>query len=1078
MLRASRILPYLFLILFSNLFASDLVKQESILLVPGTSIYQLSTGNIISLSEIVRGDSTHYVRDRDYYIDYRQGVLTLTKTLPESRLIISYLIIPPNLSKNRRIYERMVLSDTLKTLPRSPSADWFSGSGDLAISGSKTFSLNFSESGETDLLQSLYVNLSGELAKGVTIEAQLSDSQSKLSPEGDSKELSSLDQVFIRIMGNKWEIGMGDLELSYKNSRYLNFYTKLEGVSASYKSQNELSAAFSAGSGKSATMNIQIIDGKQGPYYLSPNTTQRSFIVVAGTEAIYVDGEQWERGADYFIDYSEGSVMFRRMIGSTNNVFASFQYSDENYRQSNLYSNSSIKLSERLSLRHHMIHQVDSKDNPLLFSFSEADLDSLANAGDNTVFTDGVSITEAGMGSYKLVTDPDGINFYEYAAGDSSAVYNIVFSYVGPGNGDYEQYSIGRYSYAGINAGAWHPVKIIIAPAQRTNAELSVSYEGDFFQAGLDALYSYQDNNTFSQLEDNDNNAGILSAWLAYSTEANPLKVRLDASRRFKDTYRFGSDGAPEQDFTALADPDSLAMNNLDLKVSYQSSFFRPELLLRYRELDDLYTQKALRFTSENQSRAWIPEMRLSSTTALQDGVQNSLLMYHNGNMSWQYRNLRLRLAGLYSSLEEDLPQEFGTRLIRWQPGVDFTRENTFTAAVYTDDTNSVKHHKWQTISTGQTYSIRHGSNFPNHRIDFDFSHRVLRNPNNETQPKTNYELFYFRSGHNTLSEALNMYVTYQLNQTEFFPRIRDLVWVGAAQGIYDSTGVMVDGGEFIYEYITSPTGSLSTELSGSLSLYLKPGNYLKHPVWQKITTDVSVNANEQLDQSEKWQTYLFLPEHSFTASSIFARRTYLQNIWLDLYKSRILSNLVLEFNRSLDQRYQSSDRISDAKQSLSLDFRNFYELNTRISIAHETQKESRYNSDLEIWRGTVLNEKVMNPQSTLQMETGLSSETGKQQGADNSYQLRSISLAPSIRSVFMQKYRVSFRTSLGYNFRAGDTYLLFLPQKREGFLADANVSAIYRINDFSTVSLEYRLSKYPDDKSAHNLKMEFKAEL
>jgi hypothetical protein len=77
-----------------------------------------------------------------------------------------------------------------------------------------------------------------------------------------------------------------------------------------------------------------------------------------------------------------------------------------------------------------------------------------------------------------------------------------------------------------------------------------------------------------------------------------------------------------------------------------------------------------------------------------------------------------------------------------------------------------------------------------------------------------------------------------------------------------------------------------------------------------------------------------------------------------------------------------------------------------------------------------------------------------------------------------MQKYRINIRGSLAFNSRNGSDYLLFLPQKRAGVLGDLSLSGIYRINNFSSISAEYRFAFYPQEKSRHNLKLEFKAEL
>lgn len=1068
---------FIILLWGTALIASDFVIDESIALQANQFSYQLSRRNIIVASEKVFSDSLELTRGIDYELDCQKGILNL-KTMPDSPILsISYLIIPPQYTSRVQLYERVDISDSIYVTRARPKSQWFNPSSKLEISGSKTFALSFSESGETDLLQSLYVNLDGELSKDVFITARLSDSQSKLSPEGDSKELSSLDQVFIRVYGKRWELGMGDLELSFEESRHLRYHTKIEGLSASYDGRHRAQVAFSAGGGKSAMMQIQIIDGKQGPYYLVANDSQRSFIIVAGTESIYLDGSLLERGLDYYVDYAEGSVMFRRLVSSGNTVNAWFQYSDENYRQSSYFTSSKVQLSDRLSIHHNLVHQSDSKDNPLLYSFSEADLDSLAVAGDGSALSNGV--IESGSGDYIRLIDTNGLIYYEYAPGDSSAVYSIVFSYMGFGNGDYEEFSRGRYHWVGQGKGSWLPVKKLIAPANRSNIELGLLWQGETWQSGFDSMYSHNDQNTLSGRDDQDNSSAILSYWLAHEAEDNPFVAKLDAEYRFADLYRFGTDYVVEHDFAALPKADSLAMSNIDFSLGYVHEYWKPKLLLRYRDLEENYRQKALRFSSESKSyRLILPALRLSSTVSEQSGDINNLLQYHDAELAWAYRVFALKLSGLYSSLEDDEPTALSTRYLNWQPSLGIQSRRQYTIFLFKRDQNSIKQPDWKEVNSSDTYSIKHNSNFEQHRFDLDFSHRELRNPISESNPKSSYDLFTLRSGHDLLKGAINLYNNYELNQTEFFPRIRDLVWVGASTGVFDSTGVLVDGGEYIYEYITSPKGRLSTEISAMATIYLKPGHYLVDPFWKKVQSDLSITATEQGDSMDDWRTYLFLPDYSYGDKSIFSRQSYLQNVWLDLYRSRIISSFSLDISRSLDNRYQTEERSFENRQSAQIDFRDYLKMNTRFTLQNSLSRESRYASEITEQRIASNFEKLISPQSTALLELSFSQEEGSMQGAEDRYSLKSLRFAPQLRSVFMQKYRVSARLGLGYNFREGSSYLLFLPQKRAGFVSDLALSTIYRLNAFSSFTLEYRMSKYPEAKSTHNLKLEFKAEL
>jgi hypothetical protein len=1058
--------------------ASGFVIEENLILDTKQTEYLLSHQNIVHHSESVMADSLILIPQKDYLINYKSGTL-IFYSLPETgSASISYLILPAELSKPVYRYESFVYSDSVSAI--MPKPNLFTGSSDLMISGSKTFALSFSESGETDLLQSLYVNLSGELSKGLNITAQLSDSQSKLSPEGDSKELSSLDQVFIRVYAKDWEIGMGDLDLSFENSRYLSYKTKLEGIAAAYNARHQAQAAYSAGGGKSASVTIDIIDGKQGPYYLVANAFQRSFIVVAGSEEIYLDGRILERGSDYYIDYAEGSVMFRSLVTSSAIVNASFQFSEENYRQSTYFNSSRIALNDYFSISHHLIHQNDAKDQPLLYSFTPADLDSLSAAGDSDVFTSGIIETETGNGSYKLLISPEGEGYFEYAPTDSTAIYDLVFSYVGPGNGDYQEFSLGKFRWVGSGNGAYLPLKRLIPPVKRSNIELGLAWQYGAWNSGFDALYSHNDRNTFSDLDDNDNSGGIFSWYLQHREVQSPYNMRLMAEHRLADTYRFSSDGQPEHDFSALVRADSLAQSTVDLSFGFKGDIWQPELMLRLRDLDEQYSQRALRFSSRSEAYGLLPQSYWQSTISLQQGKLKGTMQYHNAEATWRYRALLWKLSGLLNTVENDAAENPDTQFMKLQPAIGINGKNHSTMLSFTMDESRYRINTWTTANSSDTYSLLHNSSFENHSLDLDFSHRDITNPQSEESPKSSYELVKLRGSHKFLKGALSFFNNYQLNQTEFFPKIRDLVYVGQGLGIYDSTGVIVDSGDYNYEFITAPSGQLSTEISALSSIYLKPALYWSQPIWRRIQSDVSLSGTEQRDIRPEFGTYLFLPQHSFDDSNtIYGRQSYLHNLWLDLYQSKIIANLNWELSRDLDRRYQSAERGTQAITALQLDTKGYWGVNNRFELRNERSKESRYDSDTSRQMLKSSTEIGFSPVSTAQTElTYQREQSEKQSDAEDSYLLQSISVSPSLRSVLMQKYRISGRTSLGYNFRQGTDYLNFLPQKRKGWFSDGQLMGIYRMNSYSTFSLEYRYSKYPDSKSTHNLKLEFKAEL
>lgn len=1070
----------LFLVYLSiGLYATDTIIHEVISAQSNVSKYKLQSSKIIMHSESVVMDSLLLLHDVHYRMDPNSGEIELLIEPFHPTFSVSYLVIPEFLWQPYYQYRTFTYSDSTMSMIRKPAANWFGDTNSLIVSGSKTFALSFSENGQTDLLQSLYVNLNGELSKGVSINAQLSDSQSRFSPEGDSKELSSIDQVFIRVFGKNWELGMGDLDLSFQDTRYMNYSTKLEGIKASYTGNSEIQAAYSAGSGKRAVQQVQIIDGKQGPYYLRPNDNQRNFLVVAGTEIIYMNGTLLERGGDYYIDYSEGSVMFRRIVTSNDLINAYFQYSDEYYRQSSYFNSSRIPIGENLIIGHHLIHQTDARHHPLLFSFSSSDLDSLAISGDNIAWGEGVFPADTGTGYYIQRISTDGVIYYEYAAQDSLANYNIVFSHVGFGKGDYEEYSAGKYRWVGTGNGSWLPVKQLIAPVARTNLGMNLELDIQEWVFCVEGLYTHNDINTLSNLDDNDNSSGIVSAYIKNNHTDTPLLFSIDSEYRKANAFLFAPYESIEYDLAALPDSDSLAQFTINSKLSYKSTIWRPEIQLRYRNLDSQYQQRALRLISKNDTKGLLPGVNWQSTISSQTGNLAGLLQYHNAEVNWAWSLWNMKLQGLMSQIEYDDPSIPDTSYRVLNPTLSMKTSQHYTQIGLKQDENHLNLGYWQLQNQSTLLSAKHISNTPRHYLDLDFSHRVVEQPLSTENPRNTYDLISIRTNNSFLKGALILNNNYQLNQTEFFPKIRELVYVGQGIGVYDSTGVISNNGEWDYEYITAPTGQLSSEANALSSIFLKPGLIFPDTILNRFHSDLSINLIEH-NKTRSWKGYMFLPGYSYDADySLFARQNYIQNVWIDLYKSLILANLNLEVSRSLDQRYQSNERNYLQSQGVQLDIKTLPQSNIRVEYNRELSTDTRYASELSNDRISAMLQRNLAIQTMLQLELSAFQETGKQQNNPlNSYELTNISLSSQLRSVLMQKYRISTSLSLGYNAREGSSYLTFLPQKRKGFLADLSLSGIYRINNISTITLEYKAGKYPEQNTTHNLKLEFKAEL
>lgn len=769
----------------SPLISNEYIKRQIIVLDIGKYHYNISNSSILHRSESVIADSLILINGLDYSMEYKTGVITFLKFPNVSYVQIEFLTIP---NEYRSSYYSFIQTDSINLateISKVSRQSLLYEKNTLKMKGNKTFSLSLTEKGETDVLQSLYIELAGELSRGVNISAQLSDSQSKLSPEGDSKELSNLDKVFLRIHSSKWEVGMGDLDVSFKGTKYINYYSKLEGLNAQYKDTNTFQAAYNAGGGKRANMQIQIIDGKQGPYYLLASNNQRSFQIIPGSEELYLNAEVQERGTDYFVDYDEGTIMFRKVVSSSDLVNAYFQYSDEYYRQSTILNSSEIHFGTAFALKHHFLLQTDAKNNPLLHSFNDADLDSLSNAGDSQTWSSGVSTVD--VGTYRQrVSDTDEL-YYEYAPNDSLAIYNIVFSYVGTNLGDYIEFSKGRYRWVGERNGDWLPQKKLVSPTQKTNIDLSLKCDLGDVSLNVEGLYSNFDKNTLSELDDDDNHGGILYARLDRSTLHSRLLFLLEGEHRFANSYFFASQGTSEYEFASLPIADSLAQSTVNLSMQYQGIYWQPKLLLRWRSLQNQYTQEAFRISSTSIQHLMIPSMNLISTISRQDGILKSLIQYYNSDLSWKVMQYDIGVSGLWNYTTNEDPNIDNNSFLRLSPVFGLKNATQSTQLVHVYEETGKNMGKPQYYSN--TYGLKHSSSLYKQSFNLDATHRVIRNTNSEN-PKSSYELVTLRSGNNLLNGFIQLFTNYSLNQTEFFPKIRELIYVGNSQGLYDSTGL------------------------------------------------------------------------------------------------------------------------------------------------------------------------------------------------------------------------------------------------------------------------------------------------
>ena len=389
----------------------------------------------------------------------------------------------------------------------------------LIIGNNQDFSLN----------SNLNLQLSGNISPEIKILASVTDDNIPIQPQGNTQQLQDFDQVYIQVFNDKWKLTTGDFWVKNKNGYFLKYHKRGQGIHLENKITNnkgyiiKTENSISLSKGKFARNVIQGIEGNQGPYRLNGSENETYIIILSGTENVYIDGKLLKRGQnyDYIIDYNTSEIIFtaNNLITKDKRIIVEFQYSDKNYARSLIQSGTSFTKNNN-SFYINAYAEQDSKNQPLQQDIDLEDRFLLEQIGDSIdqAITSGIDSTtyNDGFNMYEKI-DSLGYTFYKFSTNPDSAHYQITFSEVGQGNGNY---IIDEYNALGkvfkwiapdtinseiIRIGNYAPIKKLITPKKRQ----LINIGGNFNWANKKITYelssSNKDINTLSEKDNNDN---------------------------------------------------------------------------------------------------------------------------------------------------------------------------------------------------------------------------------------------------------------------------------------------------------------------------------------------------------------------------------------------------------------------------------------------------------------------------------------------------------------------------------------------------------------------------------------------
>ncbi len=1074
--------------LLSYNYFSPINKIERLYVSEDKLNFSLEYQTIFVNSEKVFNDSVIFLKNVDYQIDFQDGKISFFK--PIGHVFIEYQIYPPELIKRFSLYQVQEYSDTTEIkLPTHRKQDMFSDT-QLNIMGNKTISISVSNDEDFSLDQSLFLRINGKLSGNLRIEAQLSDSQSPITPEGDSREISSLDQIFIRLYGKKYEVSFGDLEMDFFSTRFMNYSPKFEGLKAGWFGKNTFQGALAIAKGKKSSIDFKGIEAKQGPYYITVNE-YTGVQVVAGSEEVFLNGLRIHRGVDYTIDYAEGSITFtnKHFITSNSRILIHFQYTDEDYRQNLYLFSSSADVLENFQVKYQLILQNDDKDNPLLELFSEDDIEVLKAAGDETAWGSGVyKVGEGEEGLYNYVEQGD---YYVYVGNDSTVIgeYNIYFTEVGQEQGLYDYIEDGNYyEYVG-EGGEYLPVRKLPSSRNFANYNVQINYWGSFYNFVTEGIISILDKNTFSKLDDENNNgyAGHVELNLFPDWDNINPEIKFYYRNLRKDLTTFTDLDDPLESYEFIQLPDTLNKTVFFSEIGFDIlNTFKPQIRYKFINAHDFAKQRNFSFISNLKQKLVFPEISYRYLNWNDDFDEDSNYDLSKSSLEQHDLQVKYTISKIYLGSDYFLKKykneyftlnTLGEKLQEIKLTFGFLSKNKINAEIFAkqEQTDSLNiSENWNRAQTSKTMGIKSFFNSKDHRGKVNYSHREIEGKN-----KDKFDIAEITLNSSFLKDAFSFNTNYSLKNIEFYPKVRELEYVGEELGIYDSLGFVSEDGE--YDYIVTnidyDNPEMSVEVNANITFFINP-KMITDSFFKKFQTETYLLISDNSISPYKKQIYLLNPDYLMDEEyTLYGKTIFEQTLWFDFIPRKFILRLDFEKEKTIDQRY--NDQIETRKLQtweLMLRLISIKNSNYELILEQNEEQESRYEVD-NISRSIIL--EVQNKlQNNLILKTSLnfSNEHGSERGSQNDYKITSYGLIETITYFFKTKYRFFCRFSYKRNQRKGYDYTSYI-DKIDGNIFKWNMNLNYKVSKIVYLNLEYSGNSYPLQDDTHQVRAEIKAE-
>ena len=551
-------MKYFFVILFLLSFAESSSQQS-------TSLYRiksLAVKDSIQLDSVSINPSSFFVTSlmnerispSSYIVDFQNASLKFVRPIVHDSILVNYLSYPTFITRTyQEIDDSQIISrigNLQKLYKLSMPSETYSVSpfDGLISSGSLSRGITVGNNQNSVLNSELDLQISGKLNNKVTLRASIQDSNIPLQESGYSQRLDEFDQVFIELFSDKWKIRAGDIDLKNTESYYAAFSKRVQGLSLTTSSKNEVSEhiTFASGAlvrGQFTTSQFVAQEGNQGPYKLIGSKNELYTLVVSGSETVFVNGVPLSRGAteDYIIDYNSGEIIFNSTypITSEMRITVDYQSSARNYSRFIGYAGSQFK-TEKWTFGASFYNESDLKNQPLQQSIGPDQLAILSTAGDDQTLMNSPSAYLEPYNENRILykkTQVNGLEFFEFSNNQEDDLYIVNFTMVGSQKGDYVIASSNAisniYEYSppinGVKQGDYEPIVRLAAPVKLQLTVLNGSYApNENTSIGFELAASNNDLNLYSSVDDQDNTGVATQLSIAHQFLKSSQKWKLN----------------------------------------------------------------------------------------------------------------------------------------------------------------------------------------------------------------------------------------------------------------------------------------------------------------------------------------------------------------------------------------------------------------------------------------------------------------------------------------------------------------------------------------------------------------------